>query len=179
MFGHDITTEQLHPLIFYSIINILYIFWNSIEEMEHCVTERLSHIWSFDDGLRAHSQTWLQLVCSNIYCTYYFGIAESVFSKKPFFLQAKALTMIRRWSCHKMLGLQFVIGRCVNILILSVHFTPACTPMNIITHYHMLYRYWSMIWLLLYNSLRVNTEFMNQVQMLYNTLNSVKAQKCI
>lgn len=41
----------------------------------------------------------------------------------------------------KMLPLLFVISRCVNILILSGHFTPACTPMNIIPHYHMLYRY--------------------------------------
>lgn len=40
-----------------------------------------------------------------------------------------------------MLGLLFVICRCVNILILSGHFTPACTPMNIIPHYHILANY--------------------------------------
>lgn len=50
-------------------------------------------------------------------------------------------------------GLLCVISRCVNILILSGHFTPACTSMNIISHYHMLYRCWPTIRLLLYNHL--------------------------
>lgn len=73
---------------------------------------------------------------------------------------AIALTIpktIRQRNCHKMLGLLFVISRCVNILILSGHFTPACTPMNIIPHQYMLHRYWPMIRLLLCNRLCMHT----------------------
>ena len=61
-------------------------------------------------------------------------------------VQLKAFSIAKHWqswtirerSCHKIPGLLFVISRCVNILILSGHFTPACTPMNIIPHYHIL-----------------------------------------